>query len=206
MFLKEKMTLELAPCNCSIIILLLLSTSLSHTTLAFTFIKLPPKSPTVGIQSALRSNQNFEVGNSNVSLLRSSLDFSKLVTSLSAQPRIFGTIEWSDVLYDDTSTAHGAWEWINGLSAPAALIAAAVVVSLRETRFEMAPQREDKPWIRFTKQLSRFLLMSSFGLEIASIFAGNMTGSMLLGHGYQTSAKNIVGYSAPLQLLYHHHE
>jgi hypothetical protein len=26
----------------------------------------------------------------------------------------FGTIEWSNLLYDDTSIAFGAWEWTNG--------------------------------------------------------------------------------------------
>merc|ERR1712008_324595 len=52
----------------------------------------------------------------------------------------------------------------------------------------------------------RFLLMSSFGLEISSIFVGSMTGSMLLGHGPQTSVKKMVGYQSPLQLLQHHHE
>jgi hypothetical protein len=26
----------------------------------------------------------------------------------------FGTVEWSDLLYDDTSLAFSAWEWTNG--------------------------------------------------------------------------------------------
>ncbi len=129
------------------------------------------------------------------------------ITSLQAYnpKKIFGTVQWSDVLYDDTSTAFDAWEWTSNMGAPAALVAAAVLVTLSETRLETAPRRHDRPWIRFTKRLMRFLLMSSFALEVSSIFVANMTGTMLLGHGAQ-AAEKLVGYGSPLQLLYHHHE
>ena len=119
---------------------------------------------------------------------------------------LFGMIEYSDLLYDDTSTAFDAWEWTSNMGAPAALIAAAVLVTLSETRAESTPQKTDKRWVRFTKLMMRFLLMSSFAFEVLSIFVGNMTGSMLLGHESQTVAKNIVGYGSPLQLVHHHHE
>lgn len=33
---------------------------------------------------------------------------------LASNSAVFGTIEWSDLLYDDTSTAFDAWEWTNG--------------------------------------------------------------------------------------------
>jgi hypothetical protein len=49
----------------------------------------------------------------------------------------------------------------------------------------------------------RFLLLSSFALEVVSIFVSTMTGSVLLGHG---AAKKAAGYMAPLQLLHHHFE
>ncbi len=129
------------------------------------------------------------------------------VSSLRALPsnKIFGTIEWSEVLYDDTSTAFDAWEWTVNMGAPAALVAAAVLATLSETRASTTPRRNDKPWIRFTKRIMRFLLLSSFALEVTSIFVGNMTGTMLLGHGAQ-AAEKLVGYDAPLQLLHHHHE
>lgn len=119
--------------------------------------------------------------------------------------KFFGTVEWNDVLYDDTSTAFDAWEWTSNMGAPSALIAAAVLVTLSETRISSVPQRDDKRWVRFTKRLMRFLLMSAFALEVASIFVGNMTGSLLLGKGPQVAGK-LVGYGSPLQLLQHHHE
>ena len=122
-----------------------------------------------------------------------------------SMPKIFGTVEWNDVLYDDTSTAFDAWEWTSNMGAPSALIAAAVLVTLSETRISSVPQRDDKRWVRFTKRMMRFLLMSAFALEVASIFVGNMTGSLLLGKGAQEAGK-LVGYGSPLQLLQHHHE
>lgn len=133
-------------------------------------------------------------------------DTTSTTSTLMGHPKIFGLIEWNDVLYDDTSLAFDAWEWTSNMGAPAALIAAAVLVTLSETRLVTAPVKTDKRWIRFTKRLMRFLLMSSFALEVASIFVGNMTGSMLLGHGGQSVASKVVGYSAPLQLVHHHHE
>ena len=119
--------------------------------------------------------------------------------------KIFGTVEWNDVLYDDTSVAFDAWEWTSNMGAPSALIAAAVLVTLSETRISSVPKRDDKRWVRFTKRMMRFLLMSAFALEVASIFVGNMTGSLLLGKGAQEAGK-LVGYGSPLQLLHHHHE
>ena len=42
-------------------------------------------------------------------------------------PSVFGTVEFRDVLYDDTSSAFDAWEWTSNMGAPAALIAAYVL-------------------------------------------------------------------------------
>jgi hypothetical protein len=47
--------------------------------------------------------------------------------------------------------------------------------------------------------------MSSFALEVVSIFVSTVTGTVLLSHGEQV-AKKIAGYGAPLELLHHHHE
>jgi hypothetical protein len=92
------------------------------------------------------------------------------------------------------------------MGAPAALVAAAVLVTLAETREETAPRKSDGNWARILKRLMRFLLLTSFALEVVSIFVGNMTGNMCLGHGPQVIAKKIAGYKSPLALLYHHHE
>ena len=117
-----------------------------------------------------------------------------------------GGIELSDVLYDNTDMAFSAWEWTNGLGAPAALIAGAVLVTLLETREEYTPKASDTKKIRIGKLLYRFLLASSFGLEVVSIFVATVTGSALLGHGEVTSKVSTVGYRSCLALLHHHHE
>jgi len=118
---------------------------------------------------------------------------------------VFGNIELKDLFYDDTSAAFNAWEWTANMGAPAALIGGAVLVTLSETREALAPRKSDSKWVRVLKQSMRFLLLSSFALEVVSIFVGTMTGSVLLGHGSQVPSK-IFGYQSPLQLLYHHHE
>ncbi|KAL3933613.1 MAG: hypothetical protein SGBAC_010315, partial [Bacillariaceae sp.] len=101
--------------------------------------------------------------------------------------------------------AFSAWEWTANIGAPAALVAGAVLVTLGETREGCAPRSSDLWWVRKAKMTMRFLLLSSFALEVISIFVSTMTGSVLLGHG-PAAAKRVVGYTSPLQLLYHHHE
>jgi len=196
---------------CSILLRIFLAAGVFNTAAAFTSQHVSQKSLGQGIQPAAKNYRKILTCGSRKSFFKEEYESTHRTSlsqssSLRAIPRIFGTVEWSDVLYDDTSVAFDAWEWTACMGAPSALIAAAVLVTLSETRLKTAPQPEDKTWIRFTKQMMRFLLMSSFGLEVASIFVGNMTGSMLLGHGPQTSAKKLVGYLSPLQLLRHHHE
>ena len=116
----------------------------------------------------------------------------------------FGGLELSDVLYDSTSTAFDAWEWTNAIGAPAALVAGAVVVTLSETRDKTAPRKNDSRKTRILKQSMRFLLLSSFALEVVSIFVATMTGSVMLGHGEQGVVKKLIGYGSPLQLMHHH--
>jgi len=115
---------------------------------------------------------------------------------------VLGKIELAGLVYDSTSTAFDAWEWTAVLGAPAALVAGAVLVTLSETRQGMAPKRTDKKWIRTSKQITRFLLMSSFALEVVSIFVSTVTGTVLLSHGEGAN----IGYTCPLGLLRHHHE
>lgn len=113
-----------------------------------------------------------------------------------------GKIELAGLVYDSTSLAFDAWEWTAVLGAPAALVAGAVLVTLSETRLELAPKKADKQWIRTAKQITRFLLMSSFALEVVSIFVSTVTGTVLLSHGEGSK----IGYACPLGLLRHHHE
>ena len=94
-------------------------------------------------------------------------------------------------------------EWTANIGAPAALVAGAVLVTLSETREDSAPRKNDTPFIRRAKLALRMLLLSSFALEVISIFVSTMTGSVLLGHG---PAKKAIGYLSPLGLLIHHHE
>lgn len=124
---------------------------------------------------------------------------------MSRKNSVFGSIELSDLLYDDTSTALEAWQWTANICAPAALVAGAVLASMNETRERSVPRQLDPNWVRMLKRIMRFLLLTSFALEVVSIFVGTMTGSVLLGHGKQVASKAI-GYKSPLQLLHHHHE
>lgn len=137
--------------------------------------------------------------------IRHPLDCGSPAGSTLSTSAAFGTIELAGLLYDDTSLAFDAWEWTANIGAPAALVAGAVLVTLSETREDLSPRKNDMNWVRTLKRTMRFLLLTSFALEVVSIFVGTMTGSVLLGHGAQAAAKK-VGYKAPLQLLYHHHE
>jgi hypothetical protein len=83
----------------------------------------------------------------------------------------------------DLEMASEAFAWCSNLGAPAALVAGAVLVTLGETREEMAPMRKDTAKVRRFKQLQRFLLLSAFALETISIFATTVTGTMLLTQG-----------------------
>jgi hypothetical protein len=115
-------------------------------------------------------------------------------------------IELKNLLYDSTSTAFDAWEWCNGLQAPAALVAGAVLVTLSETRETFAPRKTDSRAIRLAKMACRFLLMSSFAMEVVAIYVCAITGTVLLSHGEVSRSSAAVGYTAPLQLFHHHHE
>lgn len=114
-------------------------------------------------------------------------------------------IELSDVTYDSVSSAFDAWEWTNAIGAPAALVAGAVLVTLGETRESTAPRKTDAKGTRLLKLSMRFLLLTSFALEVVSIFSATITGTVLLGQS-ESLAKNMVGYGSPLQLMKHHHE
>jgi hypothetical protein len=119
---------------------------------------------------------------------------------------VFGGNELSGLVYDSCSTAFDAWEWTNAIGAPAALVAGAVLVTLGETREDSSPRKMDDKKTRVLKLSMRFLLLTSFVLEVVSIFVATMTGTVLLGHGEQAVAKKFIGYQSGLQLMHHHHE
>jgi hypothetical protein len=79
---------------------------------------------------------------------------------------LFGGIELSGLLYDSTSTAFDAWEWTNGMGAPSALVAGAVLVTLSESRERTWPRKSDGKKTRFLKQSMRFLLLIAFAMEV----------------------------------------
>ena len=81
-----------------------------------------------------------------------------------------------------------------------------MLVTLYETREEYTPKSTDKRWVQIAKLLYRFLLATSFGLEVVSIFVATVTGSVLLGHGEVTAKAATAGYTSCLALLHHHHE
>jgi hypothetical protein len=131
--------------------------------------------------------------------------------ALSASPKMHDSIssgiELSGVTYDSVSTAFDAWEWTNAISAPAALVAGAVLVTLGETREGTTPRKSDTSRVRFLKLCMRFLLLTSFALEVVSIFTAAITGTVLLGQSDHAGvAKKMIGYRSPLQLMMYHHE
>jgi len=108
-----------------------------------------------------------------------------------------GKTELADLVYDSTSTAFNAWEWT-------ALFVALQALSWRVPcwwhwvkRANVLPPK----WIRTTKQVTRFLVMSSFALEVVSIFVSSVTGTVLLSHGEGSRQQNwihiTVGVATP---------
>jgi len=99
----------------------------------------------------------------------------------------------------DLEMAGGAFDWCANLGAPAALVGGAVLATLAETREDMAPKRRDSRRTRLVKQIQRFLLVSAFGLEIISIFATTVTGTMLLAQADRpTGHKGGEEYFSPM--------
>lgn len=105
----------------------------------------------------------------------------------------------------DTQLVMDAWSWTANLGAPAALIAGVVLATMVDTREDMSPKKSDKPRIRLAKKLCRFLLLSSFGLELISLFVTTVTGTMLLSAGDAPVLKNM-NFNSPLGFLRHNYE
>mmetsp|Transcript_10469 Transcript_10469/g.31252 ORF Transcript_10469/g.31252 Transcript_10469/m.31252 type:complete len:288 (+) Transcript_10469:135-998(+) len=86
---------------------------------------------------------------------------------------------------DLVDVAFNGWEWTANMGAPAALVAAAALTSYEELRQDKALVTiyDDRPWVRVAKKVVKFLLISSFALQVLSIFTTTITGTMLLSVG-----------------------
>ena len=108
---------------------------------------------------------------------------------------------------DDLELAVDSFEWCANLGAPAALVGGAVLATLAETREDLSPRKSDPQNLRLLKQVTRFLLLSAFALEIISIFSTTVTGTMLLAHGdVPAGVQAGIQYHSPMGFLRFNHE
>lgn len=105
----------------------------------------------------------------------------------------------------DAQLMFDTWEWNANLGAPAALVAGAVLATMVDNRQEMSPKKSDKRVVQIAKKAYRFLLLSSFALEIVSIFVTTVTGTMLLSHGDAPVLKNL-DFNSPMGMLFNNWE
>ena len=119
---------------CCILPLFLSSIHTKTTTSAFIFkptLKEPGQRRPIGVNHWRQFGKNIAARQQPASterkryILQSDTSLTSLYVHL---PSVFGTVEFAEVLYDDTSTAFEAWEWTSNMGAPAALIATAVLV------------------------------------------------------------------------------
>jgi hypothetical protein len=109
----------------------------------------------------------------------------------------------------DQSLLFNTWEWCANLGSPAALVAGAVLATLIDGRESLAPVQTDTYGTRLLKKWCRFLLLSSFGLEVISIFVTTVTGTMLLSMGDVMSVKVApvnTNFITPIGFLMHNFE
>lgn len=91
-----------------------------------------------------------------------------------------------------------AFEWCANLGAPAALVAGAVLATASEHRHRLVSRKSDERWVRHVKNWCRFLLLSSFTLEIFSIFVTTVTATLLLKTDF---ASEVGPYRTAMDLL-----
>jgi len=107
----------------------------------------------------------------------------------------------------DPEIVFNTWEWCANLGAPAALVAGAVLATLIEGRETLSPKLADKAYIRTLKKACRLLLLTSFGLEVISIFVTTVCGTMLLSIGdVFASTPAMIQYKSPIGFLMHNFE
>jgi hypothetical protein len=113
------------------------------------------------------------------------------------------TLRYGELRNVDAQLLFDTWEWTANLGAPAALVAGAVLATMASERESMSPKKSDKRIVRIAKKMARFLLISSFGLEVISIFVTTVTGTMLLSHGDTSGALKSLAFNSPLGFLMH---
>ncbi|KAI2491040.1 hypothetical protein MHU86_23520 [Fragilaria crotonensis] len=101
----------------------------------------------------------------------------------------------------DAQLVFDTWEWCSNLGAPAALVAGAVLATMADSRQDLAPKRSDRKLLRLAKKATRFLLLTSFGLEIVSIFVTTVTGTMILSHGDIIGTLANFSFNSPLGFM-----
>jgi hypothetical protein len=111
-----------------------------------------------------------------------------IVSTLAAAPRA--------VLAVPTDQTLVAFDWINKLSAPAALVAGAALASVYEVDKDLQPVQGDSRGVSLLKKLAKQLYLSAFTLEIACVFVTTVTGTMMLGKGVPNPMAE-----RPLQML-----
>jgi hypothetical protein len=86
----------------------------------------------------------------------------------------------------DGETVAAAYGWCINLGAPAALVAGAVVATLYENvrGGALEVQKGDSTYVRVAKTLTGMMLLSSFALQIVSIFITTVMGTMLLSRDF----------------------
>ena len=101
----------------------------------------------------------------------------------------------------DSQLLFDTWEWNANLASPAALVAGAVLATLIDGREYMSVRVTDKRWVRHLKKSCRLLLLSSFGLEVVSIFVTVVMGTLLLSVGDVPSAIIDTTANSPMGLM-----
>jgi hypothetical protein len=97
-----------------------------------------------------------------------------------------------------------SYGWCMNLGAPAALVAGAVIATIYEglNSGDLNQEPEDSKLTKFSKKLTRFLLLSAFALEVMSIFVTTITGTMLLSRTVESMASVAVITDATTPMMF----
>lgn len=145
---------------------------LASISVCFSFSPIPPSFAKVPSTNRVDEEQRKLISTSN-----DQSSFSKTSTDQSSVLRAgaTGARPTNEVVYQ-------CFEWACNLGAPAALVAGAVIATIYEnlSSGDLAPKAEDSFLTGLAKKSVVVLLLSSFILQIFSIFSTTITGTMLL--------------------------
>ena len=111
------------------------------------------------------------------------------------------SLNYGDVRGVDAQLVVDTWQWCSNLGAPAALVAGAVLATMVDSRKDLAIKKGDGTFLRLAKKATRILLLTSFGLEIVSIFVTTVTGTMILSHGDMSGTLANFNFNSPLGFM-----